>query len=154
MTFQPTGDIMSLTKLLNLLSPSEGEVVECSNGNKLYVNADGVPLTYVQQWYQSPREYPIICVDTSYKWYTLYVIMPDDSIHKLYDLDALKADYERYVDNCYHPRYVSLLGEALGCGVCYATLNMLAGRWCIEIDEDESMMIDYDIDPKTLLNDN
>lgn len=118
-----------------LLGQPEGEHFHSvKSGSTVFLTKEGNALTYVHHNRYGERQFPVICVDTSYKWYSLYVIMPDDSIRVLNEyLIDLPPECEKYVDNCWHPTYVKALADALDYAVSDTTLDLLMGRWENEV---------------------
>ena len=121
---------------------NEGSYIVVNN-RVIYFDTYGVPILFNRP-VDDVRYYPVITLTAESKWYSLNVVMPDNRVYQLDLTDILAPDYEKYVDNNYHPRTLKLLALALDCGLDESSLNAATGRWCEEIREDEWCMLSYD----------
>jgi hypothetical protein len=83
-------------------------------------------------------EIPTITVEDYCKWYTLYVVFPDNRVESLcfpgHDtLDDLPSGEMSFVDHVPNPRAVKRMAERLGYEIDYDSLERMVGRWFLEV---------------------
>ena len=90
----------------------------------------GIPLIYM---YDADENLPILTAEHYSKWYTLYLIKPDNTIEKIdpYMID----DNIRYCDNVWHPDDIREFAENNNLLMDELFYEMLVGRWTTEIEE-------------------
>jgi hypothetical protein len=110
--------------------------------NQVYFSDRNIPLVY----FGPLLDHPIITVQNYWKWYNIYVIMPDGVIRRITDQEIYKATdgYTNawYIDHYFHPRLLTELAKMLNGKVCPQSLEMAAGRWVMEQVEDPFKFID------------
>jgi hypothetical protein len=88
---------------------------------------------------------PIITVENYIKWYDLYVVHPNGTVHTIAEVpayaNAAKQIEQAFVartgksaqgDHIWHPGYVQMLATNLGFLVDEIALETLIGRWFME----------------------
>lgn len=88
---------------------------------------------------QGVHNCPVITVENYIKWYTLYVIHPDERVESLCypgfenHLDEPQGEMG-FHDHCPNPRAVCKMAERLGYDVDEVSLDAITGRWHIEVE--------------------
>ncbi len=77
-----------------------------------------------------------ITVEDADKWYSLYVVTPAGIVCQLLfgDLEPFRVNSLYFVDHCPNPDSVELLAEARGWQVDVRALEVMHGRWRIEVE--------------------
>ena len=121
-------------ELSKWLTEEIGSKISIGDDKFVFLNESNQPLLYSGR---IPSR-PVLTLDTSSKWYQLYVITTTGAVHGLRDWDILDSQYYHYRDDKWHPKTIEFLGEALGCDVCEETIELAIGRWHLEVAEDYS----------------
>ena len=90
----------------------------------------GIPLIYM---YDTDPELPILTAEHYSKWYTLYLVHPDNTIEKI-DPYAIDSDI-RFCDNVWHPDDIVNFVENNNLMIDGLFYEMLVGRWVTEVEE-------------------
>ncbi len=78
---------------------------------------------------------PVLTVENYCKWYTLYVLWPEDNITSQVSFDLLEPYQGKepaYCDHVPNPRAVELYTEAQDIDLHSEALEMIIGRWELE----------------------
>lgn len=102
---------------------------------KTYYSDRGIPLLLNYE----PTNQPIVTVENYMKWYSLYLVQPDGTVSKLsFDEAAERSMREAaYSDHCFNPIYAVKAATNAGAYVQEEALEMIVGRWRLEILEDD-----------------
>lgn len=102
-----------------------------------YFSERGHPLLFVGE----PCSVPVITAENYTKWYNLYIVMPDGSVQQVESGDILEIDDRKvgclWVDHHFHPRLFYRLAEKLGGTIDERAVEVAAGRWMIEREDDD-----------------
>jgi hypothetical protein len=108
------------------------------NDYRVYMSPRGNPLVYVG----APRKdlRGIITVENYMKWYELYVVASDGSVHKL--------EYDHTINFGSHtplPSDVFAYAERNGMEVDQRSMEMIVGRWYMEAENRDPELIHKDL---------
>lgn len=103
----------------------------------LRLSSRGLPLVCVDDIV----EVPTLTVENYCKWYDMQIIHPDGRVEAVSfgDLDELAGNVgydvlgSGYVDHVPNPQVVRALAEARGWAVDEQAMEMIAGRWQLEV---------------------
>lgn len=90
-----------------------------------YVSDRGMPLVY----WGAPRDAPIVTVENYCKWYGLHILYPNGDVMKVSFPD------DGFVDHVPNPAAVERFADKHGYYLCTESLEMITGRWQIEVIE-------------------
>ena len=101
------------------------------------------------QLYFSNRNLPLVCAETSdkpiltienyCKWYGLSAIYPDGTVKAISydDYSELEEFGVLWYDHCLNPKMYQKIANHLGMYYCEQTLEIIIGRYCVEVLEED-----------------
>jgi hypothetical protein len=104
----------------------------------IYMSNRNIPLVYTGRH----SSIPVLTVENYLKWYDLYVVMPDETVHALGRNNWLTVEYEDAEErfngdnfggihsaHLFNPYFVQFLAEFLGFHLDEQSLEIIIGRW-------------------------
>ena len=96
---------------------------------KHYYAPNGHPLL----WYGEIPEGGIVTLENYWKWYRIYLIKKDGTVHDLDWWDYnIKEEFPMWTDHLVHPKLLERIAKHLGACVCPQSIEIAIGRWSLK----------------------